>query len=318
MKIRIATRRSQLALTQTRAMAAALKALEPKLEIEECQVVTQGDKVLDRPLAEIGGKGLFVREVEAYLLRGEAELAVHSLKDVPGDEDLPEGLVIACIPLREEPLDWLCTRDGSGLDDLEAGARIGTTSNRRICQLRALRPDLDYRQLRGNVDTRLGKLNAGEFDGIILAAAGLRRLGLAKVPHVPLTAEQCLPAVGQGALALEIREDNKVLAELLRHLEDTRSRIMIEAERTLLIRLDGHCHATIGALASLDESGARLGLEAMVGDIHTGKMLRAGSEHFLKDRSREHALEAAALLGASVAQSLIDQGARTLIDPSRP
>lgn len=317
MKVRVATRRSKLALTQMRQTLDALRALEPALELEEVWVETRGDRIQDRPLAAIGGKGLFVREVEHALLDGRADLAVHSLKDIPGDEALPEGLSLVCIPERQDARDWLLTPEGIELDDLPAGARVGTGSLRRICQLRSFRNDLDYRPLRGNVDTRLARLDAGDYDAIVLAAAGLKRLGLADRPHWPLPPSICLPAVGQGALALELRDDAPAaLRELLTRLEHAPSRIAIEAERTLLTTLQGNCHSAIGALARIDER--RLRLDALVADPHSGERVRNSSEHFLLDNSYATALAAARQLGQEVATTLIDQGAQRLLNAATP
>ncbi|MCB9601320.1 MAG: hydroxymethylbilane synthase [Sandaracinus sp.] len=313
MKIRIATRRSQLALTQTRWVAAALRQVRADLEIEEIHVVTEGDRVTDKPLYQIGGKGLFVSEVEAYVARGEADLAVHSLKDVPGDVDPAPGLDLVCFPKREDPHDVLITREGEELMDLTAGGRVGTTSLRRVTQLRAHRPDLAYDTLRGNVETRLRRLDEGDFDAIILAAAGLRRLGLLEGrKHVMLGPELCLPAVGQGTLALEARVDHTELLELLAPLEDASTRLVTEAERAFLKTLEGNCRVPIAGHARL-EAGDQLSLVGLVGDGEGERCLRASSDVWLKGRTREARIEEARGLGREVAEQLVTRGARDLM-----
>ncbi|MEM9071075.1 MAG: hydroxymethylbilane synthase [Myxococcota bacterium] len=306
--VRIATRRSELALWQTRWVAAELKKRNPELEVEEVHVVTKGDKVTDRPLHTVGGKGLFVSEVEAYVARGEADLAVHSLKDVPGDVDLAEGCDLLCLPKREDPRDVLLTRDGTELMGLSAGSRVGTVSLRRISQLKAQRPDLAFETLRGNVPTRLGRLQKGDFDAIVLAASGLTRLGLLEgTPHQVLSPEVCLPAVGQGTLALEGRADNDELRALLAPLEDEATRLVTTAERALLRRLQGSCRVPIAGFAELTERGMRL--RAMVGDVDGEKLLSASSDVYL----RGNALDQARDLGQEVADSLIAQGAQKMM-----
>ncbi len=313
MKIRVATRGSTLALTQTRWVIDRLKAQRADLEVEEVAITTKGDRVTDRPLAAVGGKGLFVAEVQAALLRGEAEFAVHSLKDVPGDAPPPPELAIVSIPKREDPHDVLITADGIDLGSLKRGAKVGTTSLRRTVQLRARRPDLEFATLRGNVDTRLRKLGDGKYDAIVLAAAGLNRLGrLKEVPHQVLAIETCLPAVGQGALALEARVDDEEVSSLLRELEDAASRIEIEAERTLLQELQGNCHTPIAGLARFDREPTRLALDAMVASGDGDRVLSATAECYLEGDASTH-LEAARSLGLEVARNLLAQGARTLI-----
>ena len=200
MKLRIATRASNLALVQTRWVAAQLQRHFPEIVIEEVHVRTTGDRIQDRPLAEVGGKGLFVSEVEAVVVRGEADFAVHSLKDVPGDVPLAEGMGILSVPVREDPRDVLVTVDGTDLASLKRGAKVGTTSRRRLVQLQRQRPDLDFVPLRGNIETRIRKLHGGQCDAIVLAAAGLARTGvLDETPHSLLPPEICLPAVGRAS-----------------------------------------------------------------------------------------------------------------------
>lgn len=314
MKIRIATRRSTLALTQTRWVAAQIRKHSPDVEIEEVHVVTKGDKVTDKPLHMVGGKGLFVSEVEAYVARGEADLAIHSLKDVPGDVELAEGLDLICLPQREDARDVLITPDGAELMGMTAGAKIGTTSLRRESQLKAQRPDLAFATLRGNVDTRLSRLDAGDYDGIILAAAGLRRLGLLEGrKHWVLPPEMCLPAVGQGTLALEGRTDHAELIAALAPLEHGPTRIITEAERAMLMRLQGSCRVPIAGHAQLLDGGARLSMRGMVGDVDGEQLLTTSSDVFLEGRDHAERIDEARKLGAGVAQALLDQGARELM-----
>ncbi len=312
--IRIATRRSQLALWQTRWVAERIRAQAPDVTIEEVHVVTQGDRVTDKPLHMVGGKGLFVSEVESYVARGEADLAVHSLKDVPGDIDLAEGCDLVCLPEREDPRDVLLTRDGTDLMSLRAGARVGTVSPRRVCQLRGHRPDLAYETLRGNVPTRLGRLDAGDFDAIVLAAAGLRRLGLlADRPHQLLSTETCLPAVGQGTLAIEGRIDDERIQALLAPLEHGPTRLVTTAERAMLRRLQGSCRVPIAGFAELVDDGRHLRLRAMVGDPDSERRLSASSDVYLEGRDHGARVAEAQRLGEEVADALIDRGSTELM-----
>jgi len=313
MKVRIATRRSQLALVQTRWVAAQMRAHNPEIEVEEVQIVTQGDRIQDRPLREVGGKGLFVSEVEAALLRGEADLAVHSLKDVPGDVELPNGMELVCVPEREVEDDWLITPGGQELFDLDAGARVGTTSLRRISQLRAARPDLQYLPLRGNVNTRLQKLDNGDYEAIVLAGAGLKRLDLDSRPHWRIPTQLCIPAVGQGTLALEAHADNQALREALAPLEHTPSRIRMTAERSFLRALEGNCHVPVAGFAQYHPEEERLALQAFVGSDDTEKTLHAGSERYLRSAQYEKVLGEAHEMGIELATKLIDQGAKSLM-----
>ena len=263
MKLRIATRGSNLALVQTRWVGEQLRAVFPDVDIEEVHVRTKGDRIQDRPLAQVGGKGLFVSEVEAVVVRGEADFAVHSLKDVPGDVPLAEGMGILSVPVREDPRDLLVTVDGIDLESLERGAKVGTTSRRRMVQLQRQRPDLTFVPLRGNIETRVRKLREGQCDAIVLAAAGLARTGaLETTPHVVLPPEVCLPAVGQGALAIEGALADDTLRARLGAIEDPTSRITITAERAMLQKLEGNCHSSIAGYARVAEG--RLELEAMV------------------------------------------------------
>lgn len=311
MKLRIATRASNLALVQTRWVGKQLSSHFPQLAIEEVHVKTKGDRIQDRPLAQVGGKGLFVSEVEAVVVRGEADFAVHSLKDVPGDVPLAEGMGILCVPVREDPRDVLVTVDGTDLASLKRGATVGTTSRRRVVQLQRQRPDLSFVPLRGNIETRVRKLREGQCDAIVLAAAGLARTGvLAETPHWVLPPDICLPAVGQGALAIEGARSDRALHERLGAIEDAISRIQITAERAMLQKLEGNCHSSIAGHASTEDG--RLKLEAMVASYDGDRMLSATADTYLDLRSAD-AVERAHRLGEEVAEHLLSQGARELI-----
>ncbi len=242
-----ATRRSALALAQCRAFVASLQAAVPALSTTELQVVTTGDRIVDRPLADIGGKGLFVKEIEEALLERRADFAVHSIKDVPGA--LPAGLHIACVPRREDPRDVLVAPRHGTLDALPQGARVGTSSLRRSVALKARRPDLDIVPLRGNVDTRLRKVDEGECDAIVLARAGLVRLGLAGRATDVLGPEVSLPAVGQGALGIECRESDPETREVLAHLHHPETATCVAAERGVLVALGADCKTPMAAHA---------------------------------------------------------------------
>ncbi|MCL2722808.1 MAG: hydroxymethylbilane synthase [Polyangiaceae bacterium] len=247
MKLTYATRRSALALAQCRAFVARLVAAHPGLELVEEQVVTTGDRIQDRPLSEVGGKGLFVKEIEEALLSSRADLAVHSIKDVPGI--LPPDLVLACIPAREDARDVLVAPRHGSLGALPKGARLGTSSLRRAVSIRAVRPDLEIVTIRGNVDTRLRKVDEGEFDAIVLARAGLVRLGLEYRATDVLSPDLSLPAVGQGALGIECRQHDERTRALLAPLHDEFTSRCVAAERGVLIALEGDCKTPLAAHA---------------------------------------------------------------------
>lgn len=310
MKLRIATRRSRLALAQSRWVAAQLAAAEPGVTVELVEMLTEGDRLTEGPLADRGGKGLFVSELEQAVLDGRAELAVHSMKDLPGE--LARGLVIAAVPEREDPRDVLVTRDGAELDDLVAGARVGTASPRRTLQLRRVRNDLDYSMLRGNVDTRLSRLDAGEFDAIVLARAGLKRLGLADRPMWPLPITVSLPAVGQGALAIEARASDSALLELLGRIEHAPSRAASEAERAFLHALGGDCRTPLAGHARFDPGLTRLSFDGWVGAPHDERQVRAGAERYI-DPSTDDLVDLGRALGREVADNLLAEGAREML-----
>jgi hydroxymethylbilane synthase len=243
------------------------------------RIQTSGDKILDVPLAQIGGKGLFVKEIEEALLSGEIDLAVHSMKDVP--TELPEGLAILCVPLREDPRDALISRDRRSIMDLPRGARIGTSSLRRQSQLLHARPDLTIAMLRGNLDTRLKKVREGQFDAIVLAAAGLRRLAWAHEITENLTPQISLPAIGQGALGIEGRRDDLFIRSLLSGLDHAPSKTAVLAERALLHRLQGGCQVPIAAHATVVGTGVRL--EGLVSSVDGKELIREIVEGTIED-----------------------------------
>lgn len=264
-----ATRRSALALAQCRAFVARLKGAHPDVEFVEEQVVTTGDKIQDRPLSEVGGKGLFVKEIEEALLDRRADLAVHSIKDVPGV--LPPGLAIVCVPAREDPRDVLVSPKHGTLDALPTGAKVGTSSLRRAVCLKRARPDLAIVPMRGNVDTRLRKVDAGECDAIVLARAGLVRLGLEARATDVLDPAVSLPAVGQGALGIESRADDEAVIARLRVVHDPVTATCVAAERGVMIALEGDCKTPLGAHAIRTEAG-RLWLRAFVASPDGAKL----------------------------------------------
>jgi len=261
-KLRLGTRKSALALAQSNWVKEEIETHWPEVDVDLVKFTTKGDKILDVPLAKVGGKGLFVKEIEDALLREEADIAVHSLKDVP--VDLPEGLEVTIFPYREEPRDALISRAGLRLEELPEGARVGTSSLRRIAQLKNVRPDLEVASLRGNIDTRLRKLDEGKYDANILAAAGLRRLGLEKRIIQLLEPEVMLPAVGQGALGVEFRSMDTEVKRILGSIHHEETSICVRAERAFLFRLEGGCQVPLGAFAQL--RGEILELEGMVGN----------------------------------------------------
>jgi hydroxymethylbilane synthase len=291
-----ATRKSALALAQCRAFVARLKELHPAIEFVEEQVVTTGDKIQDRPLAEVGGKGLFVKEIEEALLAKRAHFAVHSIKDVPGV--LPKGLGIACVPKREDPRDVLVAPRFKTLSDLPLGAKVGTSSLRRAVSLKVARPDLEIVPLRGNVDTRLRKVDAGECDAIVLARAGLVRLGLANRATATLSTDISLPAVGQGALGIEIRDDDVATRALLLPLHDEEAARCVAAERGVMIALEGDCKTPLAAHGTRE--GDVLRLRAFLADP-AGKDIRQAEDHVLWPGSDEEA----GAIGRELGQRLI-------------
>jgi len=300
LNIRIATRKSALALWQAQYVKTRLEAAHPGLSVALLPMKSKGDKLLDAPLAKIGGKGLFVKELEDALLAGEADLAVHSMKDVP--MQFPDGLGLFCICEREEARDALVSNAYKSLAELPQGALIGTSSLRRQAQLLAQRPDLKVRFLRGNLDTRLGKLDAGEYDAIILAAAGLIRLGYQSRIRELLPTDICLPAGGQGAVGIECRSEDKALHALLAPLQHAETALCVRAERALNGHLNGGCQVPIACHAQLLHG--RLHLRGLVGQPDGSLLLRA--EGFA-------APEEAEALGIRVARDLLRQGAGDIL-----
>ena len=298
--IKIGTRGSALALVQANWVKDKLSKQFPDLTIELEIIQTKGDKILDVPLANVGGKGLFVKEIEEAVLDGRAHLAVHSIKDVPAE--FPEGLGIVAVAEREDFRDVLVSRDGLKLDELPSGARIGTSSLRRRAQLLNRRPDLKIESIRGNVETRLSKIVTENLDGVILAAAGLNRLGLAHKITQHLEPGVMLPAIGQGALGLETRMDDKVVLEIISFLDHRDTAVCVKAERAFLERLEGGCHVPIAALGVLKKD--RLQLTGLVADPDGRKCLR--------DRL-EAEPEEAEELGKSLAEELLDRGADEIL-----
>ena len=301
-KVTIATRGSQLALWQAEHIKSRLMAQHEGLEVELLILKTKGDIILDVPLAKVGGKGLFVKEIEEALLAGTADLAVHSMKDVP--MVLPEGLTLGAVPEREVCTDLFLSEKYAALEDLPQGAKLGTSSLRRQSQALALRPDLEVAMLRGNVETRLRKMKEGQYDAIILARAGVKRLGLGASLQQDLTPPSFLPAVGQGALGIEIRDDRPEMRELVAFLDHTPTRLCVTAERAFLRRLDGGCQVPIAAHAVLD--GEELVLEALVADP-LGKVV-------FRDTVRCAAtLEEADAAGQKLAEKLLADGADKIL-----
>lgn len=301
--LRIATRESQLALWQAEYVKAELERIHPGLQVELVPMTSRGDQLLDAPLAKVGGKGLFVKELEAALLEGRADIAVHSMKDVP--MEFPEGLGLGVICPREDPRDAFVSNNFKSLDELPTGSVVGTSSLRRECQLRSQRPDLTVNFLRGNVNTRLAKLDAGDYDAIILASAGLIRLGMAERIAQALPVEDSLPAGGQGAVGIELRSDDETTLELIRPLHHIYTAFCVGAERALNTRLEGGCQVPIAAyaIAHPDQPG-QLWLRGLVGSNDGKTILRAEAS------ADEADYEA---LGTAVADDLLGQGAAELL-----
>ena len=299
-EIRIATRKSALALWQAEYVKARLEASHPGLVVTLVPMVSRGDKLLDAPLAKIGGKGLFVKELETALMENEADIAVHSMKDVP--MEFPAGLGLYCICEREDPRDAFVSNQYDSLDALPPGSVVGTSSLRRQAQLLARRPDLKIQFLRGNVNTRLAKLDAGEYDAIILAAAGLIRLGFGERIRSSISVDESLPAGGQGAVGIECRTDDTELHELLACLNHPQTAIRVTAERALNRHLNGGCQVPIACYAVLE--GDQLWLRGLVGQPDGTLLLRA--------EARAPAEQAQAL-GVQVAEALLAQGAEQIL-----
>lgn len=298
--IRIATRQSPLALWQAHFVKDALQAAHPGLEVELVTMVTRGDVLLDTPLAKVGGKGLFVKELELAMLENRADLAVHSMKDVP--VDFPEGLGLVTICEREDPRDAFVSNHYSSLDELPHGAVVGTCSLRRQCQIKEARPDIVIKDLRGNVGTRLAKLDAGEFDAIVLAAAGLKRLKLEERIASFLEPEQSLPAVGQGAVGIECRLDDQRLLTLLEPLNHADTATRVRCERAMNLTLQGGCQVPIGSYTILE--GDNIWLRALVGEPDGSQIIR-GEIRGPRQQAEQ--------LGIELANQLLEQGAQEIL-----
>lgn len=298
--IRIATRQSPLALWQAEFVAARLQQAFPEIRTELVKMVTRGDKILDAPLAKVGGKGLFVKELEQGMLEGTADIAVHSMKDVP--VEFPEGLHLAAILSREDPTDAFVSNHYPSLDDLPTDARIGTSSLRRQCQIKERFPNAEILSLRGNVNTRLSKLDAGDYDAIILASAGLLRLGMADRIRQHLDVFVSLPAIGQGAIGIECREDDVEINEILSTLHDQDTGICVIAERAMNRRLNGGCQVPIAGFAQIIDG--QLFIRGLVGDPDGSVLYRS---------ERTGSLDQAENIGRLVAEDLLAQGADKIL-----
>ncbi|EGS63945.1 hydroxymethylbilane synthase [Vibrio cholerae] len=299
--IRIATRQSPLALWQANYVKDALMAAHPGLQVELVTMVTRGDAILDTPLAKVGGKGLFVKELEIAMLEGRADLAVHSMKDVP--VDFPDGLGLVTICEREDPRDAFVSNTYAKIEDLPSGAIVGTCSLRRQCQLKAARPDLVIKELRGNVGTRLSKLDAGEYDAIILAAAGLKRLELESRIRSFIEPEQSLPAVGQGAVGIECRVNDQRVRALLAPLNHADTADRVRCERAMNLTLQGGCQVPIGSYALLE--GDNIWLRALVGEPDGSQIVR-GEIRGPRTQAEQ--------LGITLAEQLLSQGAKEILE----
>jgi hydroxymethylbilane synthase len=303
-KVIIGTRGSRLALWQAEWVASELKRLHPGLEVELNKIKTTGDKILDVPLAKVGGKGLFVKEIEESLLRRESDLAVHSMKDVP--TDFPEGLHLAVICEREDSRDAFITKSkeqgARHFQELPQGATVGTSSLRRACQLLSIRPDLTIMQLRGNLDTRIRKLDEGQFDAVILAAAGVKRLGWAERITDIISPEISLPAIGQGAIGIECRADDEFINGLIASMNHRETSICVRAERALLKKLEGGCQVPIAAHAVI--RGNRLIMDGLVGSVSGDRIIK---EH------AEGNTEEAEVIGIKLAEALLSRGADKIL-----
>jgi len=298
--IRIGTRGSQLALWQANWVKDQIQAHRPDISVELAVIKTSGDKILDVPLAKVGGKGLFVKEIEEALLAEDIHMAVHSMKDMPGE--IPEGLCIAAIPVRENPCDALIARNVTKIEDLPKGAAIGTSSLRRGSQMLYLRPDLDIRPLRGNIDTRIKKLKTENLDAVILAAAGMMRLGFGDQITAKIDPQTLVPAVGQGALCIEARKNDAETADLLAAIHHADTACTVLAERAFLKRLQGGCQVPIAAYAQ--KQGQTLTINAMVAEIDGSVMYREQMQGPANDPEK---------LGTAVAGRMIERGAGDIV-----
>lgn len=298
--LKIATRQSPLALWQAQNVKIRLEKHHPDLTVILVEMTTKGDQILNSPLSKIGGKGLFIKELEVSMMKGITDIAVHSMKDVP--YEIPQGFKLGAILKRENPFDAFVSNDFSSIDDLPQNAKVGTCSIRRIMQLKAIRPDLKILDLRGNVNTRLKKLDKGGFDGIILACAGLIRLGFESRIKQQISDQQSLPAVGQGVVGIEIRENDTEILDLIKPLIDVETTYMVSAERAMNARLEGGCSVPIAGFALIDNE--QIMLTGLVGNVDTGVIL--------KEQILSHVSQAEAL-GVELANKLISLGAKDIL-----
>ena len=299
--LKIATRKSPLALWQAEFVKSKLEAIYPDLKVELVKMTTQGDQILNSPLSKIGGKSLFIKELEVGIMEGRADIAVHSMKDVP--YELPQGFEIGAILERESPFDAFVSNDFNSIQDLPIGAKLGSCSLRRIVQVKAMRPDLEILDLRGNVNTRLKKLDDGEYDAIILACSGLTRLGFDNRIKQDLSPDDSLPAVGQGALGIEIKANDHEISSLIKPLIHQKTQIEVNAERALNTALQGGCSVAIGAFATSEDS--KLTLSGMVGNVDSGEIIRVQ-----ETGETSKPID----LGIRAAKKLLSLGARELLN----
>ena len=299
--LKIATRKSPLALWQAEFVKSKLETIYPDLKVELVKMTTQGDQILNSPLSKIGGKSLFIKELEVGIMEGRADIAVHSMKDIP--YELPQGFEIGAILERESPFDAFVSNDFNSIQDLPVGARLGSCSLRRIVQVKALRPDLEILDLRGNVNTRLKKLDDGEYDAIILACSGLERLGFDNRIKQDLSPDDSLPAVGQGALGIEIEANDHEISSLIKPLIHKKTQIEVSAERALNATLQGGCSVAIGAFATSEDS--KLTLSGMVGNVDSGEIIRVQ-----ETGETSKPID----LGIRAAKKLLSLGARELLN----
>ena len=299
--LKIATRKSPLALWQAEFVKSKLETIYPDLKVELVKMTTQGDQILNSPLSKIGGKSLFIKELEVGIMEGRADIAVHSMKDIP--YELPQGFEIGAILERESPFDAFVSNDFNSIQDLPVGARLGSCSLRRIVQVKALRPDLEILDLRGNVNTRLKKLDDGEYDAIILACSGLTRLGFDNRIKQDLSPDDSLPAVGQGALGIEIEANDHEISSLIKPLIHKKTQIEVSAERALNATLQGGCSLAIGAFATSEDS--KLTLSGMVGNVDSGEIIRVQ-----ETGETSKPID----LGIRAAKKLLSLGARELLN----
>jgi hydroxymethylbilane synthase len=302
--LRIATRQSRLALWQAQHVAAQLREAHPGLAVELVPMTTQGDRIVDRSLAQVGGKGLFIKELEVAIAEGRADIAVHSMKDVPSD--MPPGMILAAMLTRADPHDAFVSLRHESFSSLPQGARVGTSSLRRQCQLKYARPDLQLLTLRGNVETRLRKLQEDQYDAIVLAAAGLIRLGLEdRITH-RFDLEQFVPAVGQGIIGIECRADDSRSIQLVRALNDTLAWQCCEAERAFALRLQGSCQSPIAGHAQIE--GGKVHLRGVIGSPDGQEIYRGVDDGTVADVQA---------VGTALADRLLDAGARALLEKLR-